>query len=162
MAMTLFQQMSSILKAEENTAAQLLMLLEGERDALSSSDTEVMEKMSKQKQLLVVKLEQLSRQREVLLKAERFPAGKDGLEAFIANQSVTDASALKVLVAKLRTTAYACREHNNINGSIVNVNRQYLQKAMSILRGRDMTAGSYGPGGEYSSQVVRQPLIGRV
>jgi flagella synthesis protein FlgN len=162
MTMTSTQQISSILKAEESAAAQLLALLESERDSLTSSDAEIMEKMSAKKQPLVVQLEQLSRQREALLKAAGFPAGKDGLDAFIANQSKAEASVLKILVTKLRTTAYACREHNHINGSIVNVNRQYLQKAMSILRGRDMTASSYGPGGEYSSQVVQQPLIGRV
>jgi flagella synthesis protein FlgN len=162
MAMTSLQQLSGILKAEQDTAAQLLTLLEGERDALTASDAEVMDEMSAKKQPFVVRLEQLSRQREEMLKIEGFPAGKDGLDAFIVNQSATEASALKILVTKLRTTAFACKEHNQINGSIVNVNRQYLQKAMSILRGRDMTASSYGPGGEYSNQVVQQPLLGRV
>ncbi|OUR89489.1 flagellar biosynthesis protein FlgN, partial [Methylophaga sp. 42_8_T64] len=33
---------------------------------------------------------------------------------------------------------------------------------ISIFRGSDGSATSYGPGGEYSSQVVRQPLLGRV
>ena len=162
MAMTSLQQLSSILRAEEDAASQLLVLLESERDALTTSDSETMDEMSAKKQPFVVHLEQLSRQREEMLKIEGFPAGKDGLDAFIANQSTTEASALKILVAKLRTTAFACKEHNQINGSIVNVNRQYLQKAMSILRGRDMTASSYGPGGEYSNQVVQQPLLGRV
>ena len=63
---------------------------------------------------------------------------------------------------KLKVLARACQDHNQINGGIVNVNRQYLHRAMSILRGRDMEVASYGPGGEYTSQVVRQPLIGRV
>lgn len=160
--MTSLQQLSSILKAEEEAAAKLLTLLESERGALTTSDAEVMDDMSVKKQPFVVRLEQLNRQREEVLKVAGFPAGKDGLDAFIVNQPTIDASALKILVTKLRTTAYACREHNQINGSIVNVNRQYLQKAMSILRGRDMTASSYGPGGEYSNQVVRQPLLGRV
>lgn len=162
MTMTSAQQLSNILIAEENSAAQLLSLLKAERDALTASDMEVIDKMTAEKQPLVIKLEQIGRQREGLLKQQGFPAGKAGLDAFIANQSAQVASALKVLVTKLRTTAYACKEFNQVNGGIVNVNRQYLQKAMSILRGRDATASSYGPGGEYSNQVVQQPLIGRV
>ena len=63
---------------------------------------------------------------------------------------------------KLKTIAFECQEQNQLNGGIVNVNRQYLHKAMSILRGRDMEVTAYGPGGEYTNQIVRQPLIGRV
>ncbi|HHA19729.1 MAG TPA: flagellar protein FlgN, partial [Methylophaga sp.] len=85
-----------------------------------------------------------------------------GLEAFIANQNDVVAQQLQSLLKQLRETAYACRDNNQINGGIVNVNRQYLHRAMSVLRGRDMNITSYGPGGEYTSQVVRQPLIGRV
>ena len=160
--MTSLQQLNSILKAEKDAATSLLALLKNEREALSESDAEIMDEMSVKKQPFIVRLEQLGRQREGILQAEGFPAGKDGLEAFIANQQTTEASALNKLVKALRSIALACKEHNQINGSIVNVNRQYLQKAMSILRGRDVAASSYGPGGEYSNQVVRQPLLGRV
>ena len=69
---------------------------------------------------------------------------------------------LNSIVDTLKVIAKACREHNQVNGGIVNVNRQYLQQAMNILRGRDMTPSAYGPGGEYTSQIVRQPLLGRV
>ena len=162
MAMTSLQQLSSILKAEKEASTHLLALLNNERDALTHSDVERMEDMSAKKQPFVIRLEQLSRQREELLNAEGFPAGKSGLDAFIENQSSSGAAALNRLVADLRATAQACKEYNQVNGGIVNVNRQYLQKALSILRGRDMTTSSYGPGGEYSSQVVQQPLIGRV
>ncbi len=162
MAMTPLQQLSSILQAEKDTSAQLLALLQSERDGLTASDSAIMDEMSAQKQPLIVRLEQLGRQREQLLKMEGFSAGKEGLEAFIANQVTAQASVLNKLVNSLKTTAQACREHNQINGSIVNINRQYLQKAMSILRGRDINASSYGPGGEYSNQIVQQPLLGRV
>ena len=101
-------------------------------------------------------------QREAVLQAAGFSSGKDGLEAFIENQTERDAYILNNVLNPLREAAQACRDNNQINGGIVNVNRQYLQKAMSILRGRDVNPSSYGPGGEYTSQVVRQPLLGRV
>ena len=162
MAMTSFQQLSSVLQAEHNTASELLRILTEERDALVQSETVTMDEMSANKQPLIVKLEQLGRQREAILQADGFSSGKDGLEAFIANQSDVNASQLKILLKQLRVTAQSCRENNQINGGIVNVNRQYLHKAISILRGRDMETSSYGPGGAYSNQVVRQPLLGRV
>tara|TARA_R110002111_G_scaffold167824_1_gene233638 strand:+ start:78 stop:560 length:483 start_codon:yes stop_codon:yes gene_type:complete len=160
--MTSFQQLYSVLQAEHRTAQQLLDTLTEEREALVHSEPETMEKMTASKQPLIVQLEQLSRQRIALLQAEGFSSGKDGLVAFIENQNDDDALKLNALMTKLKVLAAACQDNNQINGGIVNVNRQYLHRAMSILRGRDMEVTSYGPGGEYTNQIVRQPLIGRV
>ncbi|PCJ31076.1 MAG: flagellar biosynthesis protein FlgN [Gammaproteobacteria bacterium] len=162
MAMTSFQQMRSILIAEKETAMQLLSLLEGERDALTKSDSAMIDASTAKKQPLVVKLEKLGRQREMVLASEGFSSGKEGLEAFIENQTGQNATGLTNIVSSLKIIAKACKTHNQINGGIVNVNRQHLQRAMNLLRGRESHPTSYGPGGEYSSQVVRQPLLGRV
>lgn len=162
MTMTSSQQLRSVLQAEQHTAAQLLEILTAERESLVKSDADAMAVMSANKQPLLSQLEQLGHQRESILQAEGFSSGKDGLEAFIVNQTNQEARQLNKLLAKIRITAQECRDNNQINGGIVNVNRQYLHRAMSVLRGRDMNITSYGPGGEYTSQVVRQPLLGRV
>jgi len=162
MSMNAMQQLSSILQSELNLSSQLSQLLQQEREALKNAELNQITLLNQQKQPHVVQLEQLGRQREQLLKAAGFPGGKAGLEAFIANHPEADAQHLNSLLAKLRMVAKSCRDNNQINGGIVNVNRQYLVKAISILRGRDPETSSYGPGGEYTSQVVRQPLIGRV
>ena len=151
-----------MLQAEHRIAEQLLDVLTQERTALVHSDPELMTKLTASKQPLVVQLEQFSRQREAILQAEGFSAGKEGLEAFIANQDENQASRLNQLMAGLKAIAFECQEHNQINGGIVNVNRQYLHRAMSVLRGGGNEVCSYGPGGEYTNQIVRQPLIGRV
>jgi flagella synthesis protein FlgN len=160
--MNAMQQLSSILQSELHLSTQLSQLLQQEREALRNADLNLIQQLIQQKQPHVVQLEQLGRQREQLVKAAGFPGGKAGLEAFIANHSEAEAQHLSSLLAKLRKVAQSCREFNQINGGIVNVNRQYLGRAISILRGRDPETSSYGPGGEYTSQVVRQPLIGRV
>ncbi|NQZ53447.1 MAG: flagellar protein FlgN [Piscirickettsiaceae bacterium] len=162
MAMTSSQQLRSVLQAEQHTATQLLEILTAERDSLVKSDADVMALMNTNKQPLLTQLEQLGRQREGILQAEGFSSGKDGLEAFIANQNKRESQQLNDLLVQVRATAQECRDYNQINGGIVNVNRQYLHRAMSVLRGRDLNITSYGPGGEYTSQVVRQPLLGRV
>jgi len=160
--MTSFQQLRSVLLAEQNTASALLVLLKSECVPLTRSNTEFITKAAADKQPLLVKLEQLARQREAVLRTEGFSSDKDGMEAFIENQTAVEAKELNSILKSLKLAAKACRENNQINGSIVNVNRQYLQKAMSILRGRDANSTAYGPGGEYTNQVVRQPLLGRV
>lgn len=162
MAMTSLQQLHNILQTEQTTASQLLAMLKYERSALTNSDVDAMTELTAKKQPLVVALEQLGRQQAALLQAEGFSAGREGLSAFIANQTEQHSRILNGMVDALKITAKDCREHNQINGGIVNVNRQYLQQAMNILRGRDITPNAYGPGGEYTSQVVRQPLLGRV
>lgn len=160
--MVSFQQLYGVLQAEHRTASALLAILETEREALIHSDPEQMAKLTADKQPLVVQLEQLSRQRAAILQAEGFPSDKAGLAAYIANQPPQQAEQLNVIMAALKQVAAACQRHNQINGGIVNVNRQYLHRAMSILRGKDMEVTAYGPGGEYTNQIVRQPLIGRV
>lgn len=162
MSMNALQQLSSLLQSELNHSSQLAQLLKREREALKTADLEQINLLTKQKQPHVVQLEQLGRQREQLLKAAGFPGGKSGLQAFIANHSQQEAAPVMQLLAKLREVARICRDNNQINGGIVNVNRQHLVRALSILRGRDPETGAYGPGGEFTSQVVRQPLIGRV
>ena len=162
MTITSLQKLHNILQAEQAAASQLLTLLKHERSALTKSDVDTMTTLTAQKQPLVISLEQLGRQREALLQIEGFSAGKNGLAAFIANQTEQHSRILNTMVDSLKVTAKACREHNQVNGGIVNINRQYLQQAMNILRGRDMTPSAYGPGGEYTSQIVRQPLLGRV
>lgn len=162
MAMTSSKQLQSILQAEQHVSAQLLEIMMAERSALIESDTDVISEMSEKKQPLVLQLEQLARHRDSVLQAEGFTTDKEGLAAFIANQTQQDEVALNTVMSQLKKTANECRENNQINGGIVNVNRQHLQRAMSIFRGRDVNANSYGPGGEYTNQVVRQPLLGRV
>ncbi len=162
MSMNALQQLSSILQSELNHSVQLAQLLKQEREALKAADLAQISVLTQQKQPHVVQLEQLGRQREHLLKAAGFPGGKSGLEAFIANHPENEARPVMQLLEQLREAARICRDSNQINGGIVNVNRQHLVRALSILRGRDPETGAYGPGGEYTSQVVRQPLIGRV
>lgn len=162
MSMTPAQQLRSTLQAELQLAQQLASILETERSALTQANSAELDQCVRAKQPLIKQLEQLGRQRDLILKTAGFPAGKQGIHAFIANQNDTDATALNKLLTLLKLQAARCREHNQINGGIVNVNRQYLQRALSILRGRDPEVSAYGPGGEYTSAVVRQPLIGRV
>ncbi len=160
--MSLFQQLYSVLRAEQTVASQLLEILTTERLALIEAESNTIADMNSQKQPLLAQLEQLARQRESILQSDGFSPGKEGLEAFIANQPTREAAQLEAVMKQLRVAAQACRDNNQINGGIVNVNRQYLHKAMSVLRGQETSVASYGPGGEYTNQIVRQPLIGRV
>ncbi len=160
--MTAFQQLLTVLQAEHNSAQQLLAILNKERQLLISSESDEILQMAALKQTLLAELEQLARQQEIILQTEGFSAGKSGLEAFIANQTPNNAQQLNNVLDELRATANQCRDNNQINGGIVNVNRQYLHRALSLLRGRNNEVTAYGPGGEYTNQVVRQPLIGRV
>jgi flagellar biosynthesis protein FlgN len=159
--MSSFQQLYSVLQAEHRTATQLLTILTEERAALVHTDPDKITELTASEQPLVVQLEQLSRQRETVLQVDGFSSGKEGLEAFIGNQGDRESAKLNKLMAALKRIAFDCQEHNQINGGIVNVNRKYLHCVMSILHDRDMEVTAYGPGGEYTNQIVRQTLIGR-
>lgn len=135
MAMSPAQQLRSVLQSELNIARQLAELLNTEREALALSDIDAINQINQQKQPLIMKLEQHGRQRDGLLNATGFPTGKQGLEAFIENQTEDDATALKQLISTLKIAAQHCQQRNQVNGGIVSINRQYLQRAISVLRG---------------------------
>ncbi len=156
------QQLFTVLQAEYKTSADLLESLKLERQALIDADIDKVNEISEKKQPLVMQLELLGKQREVILQSVGFNPDKTGLSAFISNQPEKQSQMLKKVLTQLKKMAEACRQQNQLNGGIVNVNRQYVQRAMSIFRGRDTNADAYGPGGEYTNQVVRQPLLGRV
>lgn len=156
------QQLFTVLQAEYKTSADLLESLKLERQALIDADIDAVNALSEKKQPLVIKLELLGKQREAILKSVGFNPDKTGLSAFISNQPDKQSQMLTKVLTQLKNMAAACRQQNQLNGGIVNVNRQYVQRAMSIFRGRDTNADAYGPGGEYTNQVVRQPLLGRV
>lgn len=162
MAMSPGQQLRSVLQSELNVASQLAELLAAEREALALSALDTINEINTKKQPLIMKLEHHGRQRDALLMSSGFPSGKQGLEAFIDNQSEEEAIGLNQLIKNLKVVAKNCQQRNQVNGGIVSINRQYLQRAISVLRGRDPESSAYGPGGEYTSAVVRQPLIGRV
>jgi flagella synthesis protein FlgN len=162
MAETQAKQLFSILQAEYKTSADLLESLKLERQALIDADIDMINQLAEKKQPLVLKLELLGKQRENVLRSVGFNTDKAGLAAFISNQPEKQSQLLNQLLAKLKNMATACRQQNQLNGGVLNVNRQYVQRAMSIFRGKDLNAEAYGPGGEYTNQVVRQPLLGRV
>jgi flagella synthesis protein FlgN len=162
MAISIAQQLHQVIQAEFTFSTQLLDIIMGERDSLIQSDATAISQMTDKKQPLVMQLEQLGKQRAFILQSAGFPTDKEGLNAFIANQGPQEARALGTMLEKLRNVAKKCRDNNQINGGIVNVNRHHLQRALSIFRGKDLNVSAYGPGGEYTSQVVRQPLLGKV
>jgi len=162
MAETQAKQLFSILQAEYKTSADLLESLRLERQALIDADIDTINQLAEKKQPLVLQLEQLGKQRDSVLRNVGFSTDKAGLAAFISNQPQKQSQLLSQLLTKLKQVASACRQQNQLNGGVLNVNRQYVQRAMSIFRGKDPNAEAYGPGGEYTNQVVRQPLLGRV
>jgi flagella synthesis protein FlgN len=109
MSMNAMQQLSTILQSEISNSTALASLLKQERDALKISDVDKVSEITKLKQPYLLKLEQLARQREQLLSAVGFPAGKSGLEAFIANQEEADATRMSMQVSRLREVAKTCR-----------------------------------------------------
>jgi flagella synthesis protein FlgN len=162
MSISVVEQITAILQAELKLTTQLAELLKFERAALKKSNHQILSEITEKKQPLAMQLEQLGRQRQSVLKSSGFPAGKAGLDAFITNQNEENRVKLSQTVLQLREKAKLCRDSNHVNGGVINVNRQHLTKALAVLRGRDLDTSAYGPGGEYTSQVVRQPLLGRV
>jgi flagella synthesis protein FlgN len=156
------QQLFTVLQSEYKISADLLESLKLERQALIDADIDRVNQLSEKKQPLVLQLEVLGKQRETILKSVGFNPDKAGLSAFISNLPEKQNQTMNKVLSQLKAMAEACRHQNQLNGGIVNVNRQYVQRAMNIFRGRDTNADAYGPGGEYTNQVVRQPLLGRV
>ncbi len=125
-------------------AADLLGVLDEERDALAAGRVEDIDACGARKLSLLTELETLESDRAGLAAAAGIvPTGLD--DAFAgAGLAARAAPGWEALLAALR----ACHEANAVNGHITLHRRRHVERALHSLRGTGReNAGIYGPDG---------------
>jgi flagellar biosynthesis/type III secretory pathway chaperone len=141
-----------------SASERLLTALNQEREALTGRDPTTLEQAVAAKLAAAQEVRQRLSAHEGFLAARRLPPGRTGTERFLAGLPV-EAEARK-LWERLQAVARACRDGNDLNGSLVTLGRARTQRAMDILHGnRRDPARTYGRLGQTSLSGHSQLLV---
>jgi flagellar biosynthesis protein FlgN len=131
----------TVLDEMSATTAQLIAVLDEEREALMSADAKALNRSGEAKQMLMRRLEQLD--------VERLHLGSTSPEA--AQQMD---SAWRELLKSLAS----CRDKNQRNGALVGQRLTQVRRALSVLTGTDSQAGTYSQSGAVHGTHRSVPL----
>ncbi|VAW57541.1 hypothetical protein MNBD_GAMMA07-2614 [hydrothermal vent metagenome] len=120
----------SLLKNIQQHSQQLLDCLKHEKQLLDSNQLDTLNDVSSQKQQLLIKLDQLDKQRSA-------NTPKSDFNLFITNTH--NSTLIKQWDISRRAIA-ACQKQNEINGRIISRHSHLNQDVLSILTGRDQPA----------------------
>lgn len=133
--------LSAVLGDMQQAAEQLVQVLEAERAALNTTNSEALDQSGARKQAVMAQLEQLDAERQLLCR-ER-PAMSGALEEAWAR-----------IVQSLRH----CQRLNQRNGSAVNQRLTQVRQALAVLTGHAGESELYGRSGELHASLRSQVL----
>lgn len=135
-----------LLKQELAVTVALLETLDNEHEALGNREPERVKALLETKERQVAEFERIEWQRKTLLAQMDVAENNDEIRRFLASDK-QHGEELVALWDRLIETAARCRERNQANGSLVEIHRRHVQRALDILRGTQPPP-TYGPQGQ--------------
>jgi len=150
MALHSFDQALELVQALENTSKHFNDLLEQESAVLASQNNEELIALSKQKRSMSTALEKQTKTLHIFLISLNINNGLYGLSDSISKMSnVAEKKLLSAAWLNIQSLSDANKNLNEVNGSIIELNRRHTERALDVLRGQVGTTNStYGPDGQ--------------
>ena len=126
---------------------QLLNALLNEYDALSTNNIKLIENIAKEKIILMEQLEDLDKEKKILLEKSGLDISSSSIEEFISKSSSPRAPIMKNIWEKISTLTKECEKQNNINGIVIESNKKHTENALSILQGKQQDTELYSEKG---------------
>jgi flagella synthesis protein FlgN len=120
----------SVLDDMSATTAQLIHVLDEEREALDGADARALNRAGEAKQMLMRRLEQLDMER-----------------LHLCSTSAEAAQQVDTQWRELLRSLSVCRDKNQRNGALVGQRLTQVRKALAVLTGNDVQTGTYGQNG---------------
>ena len=129
--------LATLLQEEKVAVEALAQLLRREYEVLKARDAPELEQITREKLTCTDQLRKQIAARLDFLRDQGFTADRQGLIAYIAAVPPDTQSALSVLAVELENAAEQARTQNEINGAVIAASRSYVERALTILSGRD-------------------------
>ncbi len=142
-----------------NYLEQLFHALENEYQALSDNNLPAIEAIAQEKVLLMEQLEDLNKERRLLLEEAGLNLSATGIDNFFNSSTINNNPSLKTLWGSISTLSTQCEKQNNINGIIIDNNKRHTENALSILQGKQQTTELYSSKGQSIKMAKKQTLI---
>jgi flagella synthesis protein FlgN len=150
------QQLGTLLDQEISTARRLEQALDRENAAIGRRDLPVLQQAITDKQANLQRLEELNRERGLLVVAQGYGPGREGMKACL--ECCDHAGRLEGKWRQLMKIAEHCRSQNRMNHQLMELGSRHIQHALCILRGEDPDQSLYGPCGENVSRHTSRNL----
>lgn len=120
----------TVLDEMSATTAQLIHVLDEEREALNCADAKALNRSGEAKQMLMRRLEQLDVER-----------------LHLCSTSAEAAQQVDTQWRELLKSLTVCRDKNQRNGALVGQRLTQVRRALAVLTGTDAQTGTYGQNG---------------
>lgn len=120
----------AVLDEMSATTAQLITVLDEEREALNVADAKALNRSGEAKQMLMRRLEQLDVER-----------------LHLCSTSTEAAQQVETQWQELLKSLTVCRDKNQRNGALVGQRLAQVRRALAVLTGSDTQSGTYGQNG---------------
>lgn len=139
------KRLADTLKMGRVCAQRVLALLEQERQALADRDGAAIEKIIPLKIEAFERWEQTEQQRLTLLHEAGFTPDNAGMEQCL--EQLESIPQFRTAWQKLLDLTVRCREENDTNGTMIEVNRRHTTEALAILSGQPIRPTGYAASG---------------
>ena len=156
-ALISIESLSELLVRELVELRRFCALLEEERKVLSGAHADRLPDISTEKSSLAGTLHQLEARRDALLTHEGFPAGRCGVEAWLASRRNLDVE--RGRGSELQNRAARARDDNESNGRLIDLLLKQNREALWVL----LSGGAesiYGGDGQQRSLAVGKRSLG--
>ncbi len=150
------QRLADLLQQEQIATRSLLSELERQQQCLAGAQPELIEAGAHASQQHLQALEALEKKRHALAARLGYSGDNNGMEQLIRWCDYD--STLAQLWRKLLEMARRCRDCNQINGTVVDINLRRVRQALGILRGQFSEAELYGRSGQTATNTLSRPL----
>jgi flagella synthesis protein FlgN len=140
---------SKLLQSESDLVGRFIALLQQEQDALKVGGTSALPTLAAKKSELAERLNELSEQRNLLLKTAGLTVDGEGMRSWLA-QSKDDRFAAAAWEKLLKLAAEA-KELNRLNGQLITLRLSATNRALETLTQQPQDAALYGKNGQTSS-----------
>ena len=148
--------MEELLQQQVTCSQALLHSLEAERDALVERDLDTLADTTADKLRHTETLEALERRRVQLMQELGFDNDAGGIRRCL--QSLPRSARLQSLWQQVLANVRACRTGNLTNGGILELGRQHVEQALSVLRGQSGSPALYGQDGDTAPRLGQREL----
>jgi flagellar biosynthesis/type III secretory pathway chaperone len=139
-------------------AMRLLAVLRHEHTLLNARDASAIEQIAQEKQQYLTQLDNSGRAHSVALRAAGFVHGAQPMQDWLRQTDKRTGSQLTPLWQRLESLLTECREQNQRNGGVIEINRRHTQRALGILLGKPEETELYNPGGATSATGYSRTL----
>lgn len=153
-------QVIKLLETLEHVSKQLNDVLQEEKSILRSPDSQELLSLSLTKKKLVSDLEKHTKTTHLFLKKININKGLYQLTSFISEIKSPDAHLLMSnLWSSVQELSNDNKKLNEVNGSIIELNRRYTQRSLDVLRGQIGTnSATYGSKGQVMNSKLSRSV----